>query len=136
MVAFSDDKINIATIAVFDKLYIVLNNSYDNLNIVITWILRTKSDPGDITGTRGIDAEYMDAALPSQVMQPDGPFMLTPARNLGHRLGQSVMQNSPASRSIRICGPFFAPDSARDRIATRLVLGYKSKSLRQSRRLS
>jgi hypothetical protein len=125
MMVFSDDKINIATIALFDKFYIVLSDSCDNLNIVMMQILRTKSDPSYITGTRGIDAEYMDAALPSQVMRPDGPFMLTPARNLGHRLGQSVMPNFQASHRIRICGSFFAPESARDRIATRLLLGYK-----------
>jgi len=73
MMVFSDDKINIVINSFFDKFHIVLNDNYDNLNIVKTWILRTKSDPSDITGTRGIDAEYMDAALPSQVMRSDEP---------------------------------------------------------------
>jgi hypothetical protein len=34
---FSDDKINIATIALFDKFYIVLSESYDNAYIVIMY---------------------------------------------------------------------------------------------------
>lgn len=34
--AFSVDKINIATIALVDKFYLDLNDSYDNLKIVIT----------------------------------------------------------------------------------------------------
>ena len=33
---FSDDKINIATIALVDKFYIDLNDSHDNLKIVMT----------------------------------------------------------------------------------------------------